>query len=325
MSCAAATALADAANPAGLSEQGGRLAHGPAVTGLGLRNVVESGMSVEAPASGRAASDGASCAPAPVGTALPGLVRRACRCHRAWWAEHLAPVRDRISAHGVLRAAPASLGLAVASLAATAMVRLPTPLQRVAAGVFTYRGHDFYTPAGLYRLPLSGLLAQSWPQWAWTVLVAALLFAPLEARTGAWPLLGCVAASQVVSTAAIALFAPVSGHTADLAKADYGTSCLVVGAAAGYAWLRRSRLLGVVLAVALPVDVVLNAPATTIEHWLAAGTGALVVAALAPHSRSAKAHALHPRTRIAPPPPRPPGQPRLAQSLVSANGSWWIR
>jgi hypothetical protein len=178
----------------------------------------------------------------------------------------------------VARAAPASLGLLLASLATTAAVRLPSPIQHAASGIFVYRGRDLHTAAATYRLPLSALLAQSWPQWVWTAVVAVILFAPLEIRAGPARLLLCVFAGQVLSTAVADMLAGASGHTAELLAPDFGTSCLVVSAAAGYAWWVRSRLLTVALTGGLCIDAVLSASQTVTEHWVAAGAGLLVLA-----------------------------------------------
>ena len=117
------------------------------------------------------------------------LAGRGLSAQREWWIDHLGPLRDRVRAVGVARAAPASLGLLLASLAATAAVRLPSPIQHAASGIFVYRGRDLHTAAATYRLPLSALLAQSWPQWVWTAVVAVILFAPFEARAGSARLL----------------------------------------------------------------------------------------------------------------------------------------
>ena len=214
--------------------------------------------------------------------ASAALARRAPSAQRQWWIDHLSPVRDRVRAVGVVRAAPASLGLLLASLVATASVRLPSPVQHAANGIFLYRGRDLHTAAATYRLPLSALLAQSWPQWMWTAVVAVILFAPLEVRVGPARLLLCVFAGQVLSTAVADFLVNTGGHTAELAAPDYGTSCLVVSAAAGYAWFVRSRLLTAVLTAGLCVDAVLSAPQTVTEHWIAAGAGLVVLAYRAP-------------------------------------------
>jgi len=215
-------------------------------------------------------------------TASVALAGRALQTQREWWIDHLSPLRSRLRAVGVWRAAPASLGLLLAGLAATAIVRLPNPAQHLASGIFVYRGRDLHTATALYRLPLSALLAQSWPQWAWTAVVAVVLFAPFEVRAGPARLLLCVFAGQVLSTAVADLVAGAGDRTAQLATPDIGTSCLVVSAAAGYAWLARSRLLSTVLAVGLCIDAVLSASPTVIEHWVAAAAGLLVIALCAP-------------------------------------------
>jgi len=203
-----------------------------------------------------------------------------------WSAQHVDPVRDRIRAVGLTHAAPASLALVLVSLAATAAVRLPNPLQHATSALFVYHGRDLHTVTAPYRLPLSALLAQSWPQWFWTAFVAVVLFAPLESRVGPARLLGVVFAGQVLSTAVADVQAAHAGHIAQLRAADFGTSCLVVSAAAGYAWLTRSRLLAAVLGIGLGVDAILSAPLTVTEHWIAAVTGALVVSLRAPVARA---------------------------------------
>lgn len=220
-------------------------------------------------------------------TAAAALARRPMHAQREWLTDQVGPLRTRIRTVGLLRAAPASLGLLLASLAATASVRLPSPVQHAASSIFVYRGRDLHTTTALYRLPLSALLAQSWPQWLWTAFVAVTLFASLEARVGPGRLLLCVFAGQVLSTAVVDLLAGAGDRTAQLALPDIGTSCLVVSAAAGYALLTRSRLLTTVLAVGLCIDAVLGASATDQEHWIATGTGLLCIAVSAPRRRRA--------------------------------------
>lgn len=205
----------------------------------------------------------------------------AVRSLREWWAAQLAPVAERIATGGFLRAAPASLALAMGSLVCTAAARLSTPIQHVAAGALGYRGLDFYRGA-LWKLPLSGLLAQSWPQWLWTLLMAGVLFAALEARIGAPALLACVFGAQVISTVFVAIVAPALGHAGELTRPDFGTSCLVVGAAGALAWVRRSRLVTAVMLMSLGLDALLSSPATAAEHQVAAVVGFLVAVAAAP-------------------------------------------
>jgi hypothetical protein len=166
--------------------------------------------------------------------------------------------------------------LALASLGETAVARVTSPIQGSAAGFLAYRGRDFYAGA-VWKLPASGLLAQSWPQWIWTLLVAAVVFASLEVRVGGMRLLLCVLLSQTVPTVMVALLAPLCGHAELLFRPDYGTSCLVVGATAALAWVRRSALLAMVIAISLAADAVLSAPATAVEHCLAVSIGALVI------------------------------------------------
>jgi hypothetical protein len=237
------------------------------------------------------ASNGvADAAPRLPATSLPGTVRRPSQARRllalhwGWWVELLAPLRVRVRAVGTLRAAPASVVLAVSSLAITGVVRLPSPVQDAAYALLTYRGQDFYS-GEVWKLPLSGLLAQSWPQWAWTLFIAAVVFAPLEVRIGGRAVLMCVFLSQISSTSVIALLAPVTGHADLMSHPDFGTSCLVVGAAAALAWVRRSLLLSGVIGLSLAVDAVLSAPTTAIEHCVAVSAGALVLIA-ARHARA---------------------------------------
>jgi membrane associated rhomboid family serine protease len=203
---------------------------------------------------------------------------RLLRLHYDWWLQQLGPVYDRVRTKGILRAAPASMLLAAATLVVTGLVRLATPLQHNATALLSYRGEDLYD-GELWKVPLSGLLAQSWPQWVWTLFVAAVVFAPLEVRAGARKLLACVFLSQIVSTSAVALLAPTTGHADLLSRADYGTSCLVVGAAAALTWVRRSMLLAFVITLSLAFDAFLSAPSTAVEHCIAVAVGALVLVA----------------------------------------------
>lgn len=178
--------------------------------------------------------------------------------HRDWWADQLGPLADRVATVGVSRAAPASFALAVASLVATAAARLPGPFGHAAARGLSYRGADFYRGAE-WKLPLSGLLSQSWPQWWWTLLMAVVLFATLEVRAGsqdAAELRVRRPGSVVLSTVVAAILAPVLGHAGVLARPDFGTSCLVV--AAGLAWIRRSWLLTTIILISLTVDAFLQ-------------------------------------------------------------------
>jgi hypothetical protein len=205
--------------------------------------------------------------------------QRLLHLHWDWWREQLAPVLHRARVHGLLRAAPVSLMLALGTLLVTGLVRIASPVQDAAYAIFAYRGLDLWA-GEVWSLPLSGLLSQSWPQWAWTVFVAGVVFAPLEVRIGGRMVLACVFSSQVASTAVVGLLAPWFGHADLLTRPDFGTSCLVVGAAAALAWVRRSVLLTVVIALSLTVDAFLSAPATAVEHCVAVTVGALSVMAV---------------------------------------------
>jgi hypothetical protein len=205
--------------------------------------------------------------------------QRLLHLHWGWWREQLAPVVHRVRAHGLLRAAPVSLMLAVSSLLVTGLVRIASPVQDAAYAIFAYRGLDLWA-GEVWSLPLSGLLSQSWPQWAWTLFVAGVVFAPLEVRIGGPMVLACVFLSQVASTAVVGLLAPSFGHADLLTHPDFGTSCLVVGAAAALAWVRRSVLLMAVIVLSLTGDAFLSAPATAVEHCVAVAVGALSVMAV---------------------------------------------
>ena len=67
-----------------------------------------------------------------------------------------------------------------------------------------------------------------------------MIFAVLEVHIGWARLLACVVASHILPTVTVALLAPLLGHADMLSEVDYGTSCLVVGAVAGLAWLRAT-------------------------------------------------------------------------------------
>jgi hypothetical protein len=193
------------------------------------------------------------------------------------WRAHFAPLRARIRSRGLAHAAPASLALAATSLILTALVQVPSPAQHDAKALLAYQGDDLYT-GQLWRVTTSGLLAQSWAQWAWTLFITITVFAVLEVQVGPARLLACVAASHILPTVAVASLAPPLGHAELLGQVDYGTSCLVLGAAAALTWVRRSMLLAAIIAAGLTADVMLSAPLTAIEHAAALVVGALLVA-----------------------------------------------
>ena len=194
----------------------------------------------------------------------------------ARWSPWAGPIssllRECIRSRGLARAVPASLALATASLILTALVHTPSPVQQQATRLLEYQGDDLYS-GELWRLVSSGLLAQSWLQYLWTLFIAVVIFAVLEVQIGWARLLACVAASHVLPTVTVALLAPLLGHADVLSEVDYGTSCLVVGAVAGLAWLRRSLPLAAIVAVGVIGDVMLSAPLTVVEHTLALVVG----------------------------------------------------
>src|SRR5262249_15766389 len=122
--------------------------------------------------------------------------------------EHVAPLRERMAGRGLARTAPASLALATASLILTALVHTPSPIQHRAASLLEYKGDDLYA-GELWRLVTSGLLAQSWLQYLWTLFIAVAIFAVLEVEVGWARLIACVALSHIVPTVTVALMAPL--------------------------------------------------------------------------------------------------------------------
>jgi membrane associated rhomboid family serine protease len=200
------------------------------------------------------------------------------RC-RAWSIDMFEPVASRVRTRGLLRTAPVSLLVAGLSLIATISVRWPSGLKHGADTVLLYRGRDLYHGA-LWRLPTSALLAQSWWQWASTALLAASLLAALEVRVGSGLFSACLLASHCAPTVLVAAAARSDHDTAMLSRADFGPSCLIVGAIAALAWASRSALLAVILALSLAIDPAFNSPMTITEHLLAAAFGILIVAAL---------------------------------------------
>src|SRR6476646_3433611 len=62
-----------------------------------------------------------------------------------------------------------------------------------------------------WQLPLSAVLAQSWLQWIWTVLVGGSLFIALELRIGSVRAAAVLALSHVVPTVVLACWAHAAG------------------------------------------------------------------------------------------------------------------
>jgi membrane associated rhomboid family serine protease len=221
------------------------------------------------------------------------------RRHLRWWADQLGPVADRARRLGLARSAPTSLLLVLSCLAITAAA-LGTGTEHHAANhALSYRGQDFYH-GDWWKLVTSGLLAQSWLQFLWTALVAVIVFAPLEVRVGPGKLLAATFLPQIISTAVVAIGAPLLDHSNELLRPDFGTSCLVVGAAAALAWVRQSRLLTAVIVVSLIFDAMLSAPATAIEHCVAVAAGVLIMMVATPDPRSIKKALRQPFTQLTP-------------------------
>jgi hypothetical protein len=145
-------------------------------------------------------------------------------------------------------------------------------LDEVAERLAAYRAGDIFD-GRLWRLPLSGLLAQSWLQWGWTIVVGCALFIALESRLGSVRTLATLGLSHIVPTVAVAVWARVLNHGSVLAMQDFGTSCLIMGAAGALLCVSRSRLLAAALLATMVGDVFLNSTLTIIEHLIAVTIG----------------------------------------------------
>jgi hypothetical protein len=130
-----------------------------------------------------------------------------------------------------------------------------------------------------WQLPLSALLPQSGPQWAWTVVVGGALFVALERRVGSVRAAAVLALGHVVPTLVVACWAHATGAVPALHREDFGTSCLIMAAAGALLVLLRSWLLLTAVAVTFAVDGFVNAPTTVVEHLIALAVGAVSVAA----------------------------------------------
>ena len=191
-----------------------------------------------------------------------------------WIEALLAPVRARARRQGVLATAPVTLSIIVLSFLATASVRLPAPVPDAAAKVLVYRGQDLFHGAW-WRLPASALLAQSWWQWASTCMIVSLVGAALEVRIGGRALAAAVLVSHCLPTVVIAGYARLA-DVGELARADYGMSCVMVGAVATLAARTRSKPVVALLMFSLAGDPLFNSRLTIIEHLLAATFGATI-------------------------------------------------
>ena len=207
-----------------------------------------------------------------------------------WIGTLLAPVRVRARRQGVLATAPVTLSIIVLSFLATASVRLPAPVPDGAAKVLVYRGNDLFHGAW-WRLPASALLAQSWWQWASTCVIVALVGAAVEVRIGGRALAAAVLICHCLPTIAVAGYARLA-DVAELARPDYGMSCVMVGTVATLAARTRSKPVAVLLMLSLAGDPLFNSRVTITEHLLAATFGATIGFALARRAERAERGAM---------------------------------
>jgi hypothetical protein len=186
----------------------------------------------------------------------------------------LAPVRARARRQGVLATAPVTLSIIGLSFLATASVRLPAPVPDAADRVLVYHGHDLFNGAW-WRLPASALLAQSWWQWASTCMIVGLVGAALEVRIGGRALAAAVLFCHCLPTVFVAGYARLA-DVSELTRADYGMSCVMVGAVATLAARTRSKPVAALLILSLAGDPVFNSRVTITEHLLAGAFGATI-------------------------------------------------
>jgi membrane associated rhomboid family serine protease len=130
-----------------------------------------------------------------------------------------------------------------------------------------YRAEDL-ADGRYWRLPASALLAQDWLQLVWTLVVGGALFLLAEKVLGSIRLLLVLVIAHVVPTVVIAGWAETD-HPASLHTLDYGTSCLIIGAAAALIASQRLVLLAVATAATFGVDALINSPVTITEHVIA--------------------------------------------------------
>lgn len=198
----------------------------------------------------------------------------AARPATRWTETLLAPVWARARRQGVLATAPVTLAIIVLSFVATASVRLPAPVADAANKVLVYRGDDLFHGAW-WRLPASALLAQSWWQWASTCAIVALIGAALEVRVGGRALAVVVLVAHCLPTVLVAGYARLA-DVGELARPDYGMSCVMVGIAAALVGRTRSIPVAALLVLSLAGDPLFNSQLTITEHLLAASLGGAI-------------------------------------------------
>ena len=196
----------------------------------------------------------------------------------------------------------ASIAFAGTTLVVTAMSYGPSGWRRAAERLAIYHAGDL-AHGRMWRLPMSAFLAQSWAQLVWTLLLAATAVLALEALTGTIRVAIVLGAAHLGPTLLVAAWAQWTADQQLLTTADYGTSCVVMGAAAGLASALRSRTIVALIVAAFCVDVWINAPYTIIEHLMSVILGAALVQLPAPAARTAPG-------RSAPPAPARSPKPR---------------
>jgi membrane associated rhomboid family serine protease len=174
-----------------------------------------------------------------------------------------------------LRRYPTTLLFGVLTLTLGLLSVLPGQAHHAAIVLAQYHGSDLAEGIA-WRLPLSAFLSESAAQFAWTLVMLIVVFAPLERRIGAANLALFTLLTHVVSTVVVDLFAAASGRHEWLNVADYGTSCLIFGAVVGLYVQTRRLVLACLIAICLGADGFLNSAMTVCEHFVAIGFGALV-------------------------------------------------
>lgn len=190
------------------------------------------------------------------------------------WTAAWARVRQRAAvgeSWAALRSAwpwyPVSAALGLSTLAMTLAFSGPGRWHLTANALAGYHAGDL-AEGKWFRLPLSALLAQSWWQLAWTLLMALTLFAALEALIGSLRTALILGASHILPTLAVAGWATWTASSHLLSVADWGTSCLFMGAAGALAAHLRSRVLSVIIVLVFCGDVFINTPVTICEHLM---------------------------------------------------------
>jgi membrane associated rhomboid family serine protease len=92
----------------------------------------------------------------------------------------------------------------------------------------------------LWRLLAAGFLAGGWAQWAWTALVGLGVFALLRATVGRASVLGCLLATHLMPTVAVAVATPLVGGSHVRATVDAVAAGLVAAALVAVIGSRRS-------------------------------------------------------------------------------------